>query len=715
MNSSPGSEGSAKPRSTAPQSGVTGPNATETAPVRTSPVREFTLRAIILGGIITLIFTAANVYLGLRVGLTFATSIPAAVISMAILRNFKNHTIQENNIVQTIASAAGTLSAIIFVLPGLIMVGWWQGFPYWTTAAVCAIGGTLGVMFSIPLRRALVTGSDLPFPEGVAAAEVLKVGDTHPDLSTGSTTGTSDLSDSDATPASTSSDPAVGATPSAADANEENKQGLRMIIVGAFASAGMAILGAMKLAATEISTFFRVGSGGTMVGGSLSLALIGVGHLVGLSVGISMIIGLIISYGVLLPMHTSGLLPAEGDISDVVSSTFATDVRFIGAGAMAIAAVWTLLKIIGPIIKGIKESLASSRARHAGQQVALTEKDIPFPVVAGVTLASMIPVGLLLWLFVKDSSITQHTSGLIILSIVYTLLVGLIVASICGYMAGLIGASNSPISGVGIIVVLSAALLIKVVIGGEADANALVAYTLFTAAVVFGIATISNDNLQDLKTGQLVGATPWKQQVALVIGVVFGSIVIPPILELMLKGFGFAGAPGAGPDALPAPQAALLSSVAKGIFGNSLDWGLIGLGAAIGAVVIVINEILSKTGKFSLPPLAVGMGMYLPASLTLVIPIGAALGYFYNKWADKQANPERSKRMGVLMATGLIVGESLFGVLNAAIIAATSNGDALAVVGEEFEKTAQWMGLALFIVLTAVVYNYVKKRQALKS
>ncbi|WP_273352649.1 OPT family oligopeptide transporter [Corynebacterium resistens] len=715
MNSSPGSEGSAKPRSTAPQSGVTGPNATETAPVRTSPVREFTLRAIILGGIITLIFTAANVYLGLRVGLTFATSIPAAVISMAILRNFKNHTIQENNIVQTIASAAGTLSAIIFVLPGLIMVGWWQGFPYWTTAAVCAIGGTLGVMFSIPLRRALVTGSDLPFPEGVAAAEVLKVGDTHPDLSTGSTTGTSDLSDSDATPASTSSDPAVGATPSAADANEENKQGLRMIIVGAFASAGMAILGAMKLAATEISTFFRVGSGGTMVGGSLSLALIGVGHLVGLSVGISMIIGLIISYGVLLPMHTSGLLPAEGDISDVVSSTFATDVRFIGAGAMAIAAVWTLLKIIGPIIKGIKESLASSRARQAGETVALTEKDIPFPVVAGVTLGSMIPVGILLWLFVKDSAITHHMSGLIILSIVYTLLVGLIVASICGYMAGLIGASNSPISGVGIIVVLSAALLIKVVVGGDADADALVAYTLFTAAVVFGIATISNDNLQDLKTGQLVRATPWKQQLALVFGVIFGSIVIPPILELMLKGFGFAGAPGAGADALPAPQAALLSSVAKGIFGNSLDWGLIGLGAAIGAVVIVINEILSKTGKFSLPPLAVGMGMYLPASLTLVIPIGALLGYLFNKWADKQANAERTKRMGVLMATGLIVGESLFGVINAGIIAATSNGDALAVVGEEFEKNAQWIGLALFIALTALVYNYVKKSQAQKN
>lgn len=647
---------------------------TDPAAPRRSPVREFTLRAVLLGGIITLIFTAANVYLGLRVGLTFATSIPAAVISMAILRNFQDHTIQENNIVQTIASAAGTLSAIIFVLPGLIMVGWWQGFPYWTTASMVAIGGILGVTFSIPLRRALVTGSDLPFPEGVAAAEVLKVGDTQNQ-----------------------------------DSAEENKTGLRLIILGSIASAVMSILSAMKLAASSVSSYFRLGPGATMMGGSLSLALIGVGHLVGMSVGVAMIVGLIISYGALMPLRTSGLIPAEGDISEIVSATFSSEVRFIGAGTMAIAAVWTLLKIIGPIIRGIKEALASSRARHDGQTVDLTERDIPFPIVAGVTLASMLPVGLLLWLFVKDTTITHHMTGLIALSIIYTLLVGLIVASICGYMAGLIGSSNSPISGVGIIVVLSAALLIKVVVGGEADSTALVAYTLFTASVVFGIATISNDNLQDLKTGQLVDATPWKQQVALILGVIFGSAIIPPIMELMRKGFGFAGAPGAGPDALAAPQAALLSSVAEGIFGDSLDWGLIGLGAAIGAVVIVINEVLSKASRYSLPPLAVGMGMYLPASLTLIIPIGAALGYVYNKWADKQANPQRSKRMGVLMATGLIVGESLFGVINAGIIAATANGDALAVVGESFAGPAQWIGIIAFVGLTALVYSRLKK------
>lgn len=649
--------------------------ATQTTQSAGNGYKELTLRAVIIGGLITLVFTAANVYLGLKVGLTFATSIPAAVISMAILRKFAGHTIVENNIVQTIASAAGTLSAIIFVLPGLVMVGWWSGFPYWTTAAVCAIGGILGVMYSIPLRRALVTGSDLPYPEGVAAAEVLKIGDTESD--------------------------------EAAENAEENRRGLHVIIAGGLASAGMSLLTAMKATAGELSAVFRFGPGGTMVGSSLSLALIGVGHLVGVSVGIAMIVGLVISFFILLPVFSTGSL-GTGELADVVSTTFSSEVRFVGAGTMAVAAVWTLLKIIGPIVKGIKDSLASSRARQSGEEVSITERDIPFNVVIGVILASMLPVGALLYLFIHTSEIAHHTTTLVILSIVFVLLIGLIVASVCGYMAGLIGASNSPISGVGIIVVLASALLIKVVTGNESDTNApaLVAYTLFTSAVVFGIATISNDNLQDLKTGQLVGATPWKQQVALVIGVVFGSIIIPPVLQLMLDGFGFVGMEGAGENALAAPQAALLSSVANGIFGNSLDWSRIGLGALIGVGIIIIDEVLKKTTRFSLPPLAVGMGMYLPISLTLMIPIGAFIGMFYDRWADKQSKPETSKRMGILLATGLIVGESLFGVVNAAIIGTSGSEAPLALF--DFGTFAEWLGVIVFVGIIFGLYRWVR-------
>ena len=636
---------------------------------------ELTLRGIIIGGLITLIFTAANVYLGLKVGLTFATSIPAAVISMAVLRRFKGHNIKENNIVQTIASAAGTLSAIIFVLPGLVMVGYWQGFGFVQTAGVCIIGGVLGVMYSIPLRRALVTGSDLPYPEGVAAAEVLKVGDEN-------ASGTS---------------------------QEENAKGLRVIVAGGITSAVMALLTAMKAAASEVTAYFKLGAGATTLGTSLSTALIGVGHLVGLPVGIAMLVGVVISYFILLPIFTTGDITGATALADVVDTTFSDDIRFIGVGTMAIAAIWTLLKIAGPIALGIRQSLASSRARKSGSAVDVTERDIPFPYVATTIVAFMVPIALLLWDFVRGTDIHDHMAVLITVSVLFTLLVGLIIASVCGYMAGLIGASNSPISSIGIIAVLAASLLIAAVTRGTtADPLSLVAYTLFTAAIVFGIATISNDNLQDLKTGQLVGATPWKQQVALIIGVVFGSLVIPPILQVMLNGFGFQGMEGAGEDALAAPQAALMSSVASGIFDSSLDWNLIFIGMAIGAVLIIIDELLRKfTDKYSLSPLAAGMGMYLPAALTIVIPIGAILGTFYDKWAAKQSHPEFAKRMGTLLATGLIVGESLFGVVNAGIIAAAGGESPLEIF--EGGASATVVGVILFIIALTFIYRWTKR------
>lgn len=656
----------------------------------TGSVRELTVRGIVIGALITLVFTAANVYLGLKVGLTFATSIPAAVISMAILRRFASHTVVENNIVQTIASAAGTLSAIVFVLPGLVMIGWWTGFPYWTTMIVCVVGGILGVMYSIPLRRALVTNSDLPYPEGVAGAEVLKVGER--------------------------------------DSGDEGKLGLKAIIFGGVSAAAFNLLADLKLIGTSLAKPFRVGSGATSVGAGLSFALIGVGHLVGLSVGVAMFVGVIIGRGFLLPWRTAGQL-GSGSLGDVASATFSTDVRFIGAGAMAVAAVWTLIKIIGPIVTGIVQAAASARQRGAGEEVELVERDIPITIVGLVTLLSMIPVGLLLWLFTRGTPLADNAGGLVLVGVVFVLLIGLIVASVCGYMAGLIGASNSPISGVGIVVVLAAAALIKTIHGGTSEQMpALVAFTLFTAAVVFGVATISNDNLQDLKTGQLVKSTPWKQQVALVIGVVFGSLVIPPVLELMNTAFGFVGAPGAGTDALAAPQASLISSLAQGVFGGDLDWGLLGVGALIGVGVVVVDEVLrvSTHKRAALPPLAVGMGIYLPMELTILITIGAVIGTFYNRWADRRSDPDRARRLGVLMATGLIVGESLFGVVYAGVVAASGKPDPLALIvtsadgksdsliaaitSPTWVENNQWLGLVIFAAAVVVLYRWVIAR-----
>ncbi|NIJ21829.1 putative OPT family oligopeptide transporter [Sphingomonas naasensis] len=641
------------------------------------PLSELTLRGVVLGALITILFTAANVYAGLKVGLTFATSIPAAVVSMAILRAFKGANILENNIVQTIASAAGTLAAIVFVLPGLIMVGWWTGFPYWTTVAVCITGGVLGVMFSVPLRRALVTGSTLPYPEGVAAAEVLKVGTN------------------------------------SAEGDVENARGLRILILGSLFSGVFALLGKMKVVAEEAGKNFAIGNTATGFSTSWSMLLIGVGHLVGLSVGAAMFFGMLISWTTLVPYFAAGG-DLSGGVDALVGGTFRGEVRFVGAGTIGVAAIWSLLKIIGPIVSGLRSALAASRARTAGETLELTERDLPIGIVALVTLLTLAPIAWLLWDFSAGGPVHDHPFAVIGGSLVYLLVVGVLIAAICGYMAGLIGASNSPVSGVGILAVLGASLLLVLIFGHEADptrTNALIAYALFTTAIIFSIATISNDNLQDLKTGQLVGATPWKQQVALVLGVIFGSLAIPLVLDLLKDTLGFVGMPGAGPNALAAPQAALISSIAKGVLGGDIDWGLIGLGAVIGGVVIAIDEALGKAGRMRLPPLAVGMGIYLPMALTLLIPVGALIGHFYDRWAKRRPNAEFAERMGVLAATGLIVGESLFGVAFAGILAWANrnspippNDAPLAVMGGSFEHIALWLAPFLFFGFIAIAY-----------
>jgi putative OPT family oligopeptide transporter len=633
-------------------------------------MRELTVRAVILGGIITLVFTAANVYLGLKVGLTFATSIPAAVISMAVLRWFASSSILENNIVQTVASAAGTLAAICFVLPGLVMIGWWQGFPYWTTALITGLGGVLGVLFSVPLRRALVTDSPLPYPEGVAAAEVLRVGET---------------------------DREGGA----------KDNGLLAIITGSVLSAGFALLTAMKLAAADAAGFFRVGSGVSGINPGFQFALLGVGHLVGISVGMAMLLGTFIAWGVAVPV-LSAMTPAAAGVAleDWAGDVWVHQVRFLGAGVIGVAAVWTLLIVLRPILRGLASAMAASRVRRAGEGGALPlhERDIPIGLVGLGILAALVPIGWLLWSELGGAG-GSSTVLVIAGSLVFILVAGAFIAAVTGYMAGLIGASNSPVSGIGILSILGSSLLLAALLGSGGDSKPLVAYALIVTGIVFGVATIANDNLQDLKTGQLVGATPWRQQVALLFGVGFGAAVIPPVLDLLNQGYGFAGVAGAGPDALPAPQAALISTLAQGVLGGDMDWTMIGWGALLGVALILLDAGLGKAKLLRLPPLAVGIAIYLPMSATLMVIAGAIAGWVYDKGAVRARDPEGYRRTGVLAATGLIVGESLFGVLLAGIVVATSNASPLAVVGDGFRPVAVWGGAALFVLLALWLYR----------
>jgi putative OPT family oligopeptide transporter len=640
-----------------------------TAKAGLGAMRELTLRAVILGGAITLVFTAANVYLGLRVGLTFATSIPAAVISMAILRWFANSTILENNIVQTVASAAGTLAAIIFVLPGLVIVGWWNSFPYWTSVAVTAVGGILGVMFSVPLRRALVVDTPLPYPEGVAAAEVLKVG-----------AGTR-------------------------EGQDEAQRGLKVIARSGLAAAAFALIAKTRLMVEEATLFFRAGPAATGISGGLSFALIGAGHLVGISVGMAMFTGMVLGWWVVLPILTSGV---PGEAEEVARTFLRSEVRFLGAGVIGVAAIWTLLRIIGPILAGIRGAMSASKLRaSSGEALPLVERDIPIGIVASVILASLLPIAWLLWRFIAGGPLEASAVPLIVGSLLFVLLAGIVIASVCGYMAGLIGASNSPISGIGILAILAAALLLAAGFGdvGEGQEKALIAYALFTTAIVFGIATISNDNLQDLKTGQLVGATPWRQQLALVYGVIFGALVIPPVLDLLNQTYGFAGAPGVGDDALAAPQASLISALAQGALGGELNWPMLSIGAAIGVVVVIVDTLLGRAGKLRLPPLAIGIGVYLPMGVTLTVVIGAVLGWLYDRRADRARDPEMMKRMGVLMATGLIVGDSLLNVAFAGVIAGTGNAAPIAILGEEVSTLSIAAGVVMFALTLVWLYR----------
>jgi putative OPT family oligopeptide transporter len=644
--------------------------------------KELTVRGLVLGALITTVFTAANVYLGLKVGLTFASSIPAAVISMAILSAVKDSSILENNIVQTVASAAGTLSAIIFVLPGLVIVGWWTGFPFWESFLICVSGGVLGVLFTIPLRRALVTNSDLPYPEGVAAAEVLRVGS--------------------------------GTRGETKDETGEAREGLVAVILGAVASGGLAIITATRIAAAEVSGFIRLGTNAsTGYNVAWSLALLGAGHLVGLSVGMAMFTGLLIAWVVAVPILTS-MQPAAAGVSLAAhtSTIWSTQVRFIGAGAIGVAAIYTLARLANPVVSGLVSTLAASKAAATSDD---RDRDLSPGWIIALTIACLLVAGAIAFHFAAASVLSPSAAKLTAIAVPFVLVAGFLIAGICGYMAGLIGASNSPISGVGILsIVLCASALVVAVAPTEENRLALVAFALFVTAIVFACATISNDNLQDLKTGQLVGASPMRQQIALIVGVGAGAVVIPFVLNLLARAYGFAGAANVGvvaPNPLPAPQATLISALAQGVIGGHLDWKMIGIGALVGVGLIIFDSILGAMGKLRVPPLAVGIGIYLPMSATFAVVVGAVISHWYdNRVRATSPNPERGERLGTLVASGLIVGESLWGVINAGLIVALSKDAPIGIVPDDFPP-AKWLGLLGFVGAIVWLYGWMLRKQ----
>ncbi|MFW7343530.1 oligopeptide transporter, OPT family [Pollutimonas sp. H1-120] len=670
-----------------------------------SSLKELTLRGVVLGAIITLIFTASNVYLGLKVGLTFASSIPAAVISMALLRAFADSNILENNIVQTQASAAGTLSSIIFVLPALLMLGYWQGFPMLQTAMICACGGILGVVFTVPLRHALVVKSDLPYPEGVAAAEILRAGNPQ---------------DED----------------KAQQARGGN--GLGHILAGTAIAGGFSLLtNGFKLAADSASYWFTAGRAIFQIPMGFSFALVGAGYLVGIVGGLAMLFGVFLSWGVAVPWLTAAApMPDGASVASYATEVWVSKVRLIGAGMIAIAALWTLITLIKPMYEGMKISLSVLKGGSgAAASLARTDTDLSPKTLLRITLLMLVLLAATFYSFISEAGLPAGMAWtLVLVGTLLAFLFGFLVAAACGYMAGLVGSSASPISGIAIISILAVSLIFIAIgqsqgmLGDPGSVKFFTALAIFCTSVVIAVAAISNDNLQDLKTGWLVHATPWKQQAALIIGCVVGAMAIPPVLELLYNAYGFLGAlPRADMDAsqaLAAPQATLMITIATGLFAHTLDWTYILIGIGSGIAVIVIDIVLGRcTRHCRLPSLAVAMGLYLPPSIVVALFVGALISWYVRRRITVQAiaaktdaapRLEHAERSGTLFASGLIVGESLVGVVLAMIIVVSvgSGGSdtPLALAGPGFADAATLIGLAGFIGMCVLFARRALKR-----
>jgi putative OPT family oligopeptide transporter len=636
------------------------------SPPQSSPP-QLTFRAVVLAIVLAVVLSAANAYLGLFAGLTIATAIPAAVVSMGVLRLLGGGTILENNIVQTGASAGSSIAAgVIFTIPALVILGYWQDFRYSWVLAIAGLGGLLGVLFSVPLRRTMIVEDPLPFPEGKAAAEVLKAGDN----------------------------PGPG-----------------LKILGFSAALGAVIKAAaasgMKLIPDTAADAGFFGKYLGYMGTNLSPALLGVGYIVGLNIGIVVLSGSILSWHIAIPIYHAFFLSSDPALATSIVSAGAEDaagaiwsakIRYLGVGAMLIGGVWTLFSLRKSLLSGVRSGIAAAR-KGAGGNIAETDRDLPMKWMLIALVAFVIPLAFLYQAIVNDWMVSIPMTIIMIVA-------GFLFVSVSAYLAGLVGSSNNPVSGITIATILFASVVLMFLLGRDSPIGAVAA--IMIGAVVCCAAAVGGDNLQDLKAGYIVGATPWKQQLMLGIGAFSCALIMAPVLNLLSQAYGIGPPTPEHPNSLAAPQATLMASVARGMFGGELPWNIIAIGAAVGAAIIAFDEVLKARGsKFRVPVLAAAIGIYLPLELMVPIFLGGLLSYLVERrhgmvGADDDAR-DRLHRPGTLFAAGLITGEALMGILIAIPIVATGRPDVIAL--PESLQFGEILGLAILAVVAWLMFR----------
>ncbi len=646
---------------------------------------EITIKAVILGIILAGVLGASNAYLALKIGTTIAASIPAAVISMGVLRLFKNYNLLENNIVQTTASAGeGIAAAVAFVLPGLLIIGHWQHFAYWTTASLIALGGVLGVLISIPLRRVMLNYPNLVFPEGTAVGRVLQ-------------------------------------------ATASGRSQIKNLIAGSSIGGLISLCQAGFQIFSDNLQFWFLGGKSLIygIGFGFSPAAIAAGYIVGAQTAMTILVGVVVGWLVGIPVlsHIYGLPAGASSPYDMAMDLWSHHLRFVGVGTMLLGGLWTLATLLKPIFKGLIEPLRALRnAEKNGLKPELlrTDRDIPMHYLVWGSIVLAILAFFMILHSLSASGITAATGhsgyGVGLVGAVYIVVGGFLIASICAYMSGLVGMTNNPLSGLMLISVLLISIFLVPLFKYSLHINnsmitEAVAVVLIITTIVAIVASISGENLQDLKAGQMVGATPWKQQVMLLVGVVVSAFLISPVMELLFQAYGMGGVfprPGMNPSqSLGAPQASLIAAVAKGAFGGSLPWRDISMGMGVAFVCIILDEWLKTKGK-RLPALAMGLSIYLPPEVMIPIILGGFTNWLVNSKLQKR-HADKSKVHVVtenanLLACGIVAGSALMGVILAIPFVIAGSSDAIKLVSSNFKPIANILGVLSLIGICAWLY-----------